>query len=116
MGIGVDAHRDGAFDRVEQVRTIGDITHNVTISLDHSTHEIKSIRHVWSQVLPDDEVITDGDTQCEEGSDVPCSHVSFARDGRGDRLMFTGLRLVGAGGTESCTLDGLLAWRTLYGR
>ncbi|HEX4823297.1 MAG TPA: hypothetical protein VFV19_03210 [Candidatus Polarisedimenticolaceae bacterium] len=104
----VDATRDELY----MSQAVGQTVHDVIVVIDHSSHAVLWVDHSWWHYSPNFDEVVDGNTVCGVGTPKACGPATFRSDSTSDRLTLKGFTMTDGSGTETCTLDGTIAWRS----
>ena len=104
----VDATRDEL--RISQA--VGETIHDLTIVVWHSSHDVLWVNHTWWHFSSTFDEVVDGNTVCGVGTPKACGPTTFTSDSTFDRLSLTDFRMTDGAGTQTCTLDGTIKWRS----
>jgi len=103
---------DAARDELRMSQAVGQTIHDVIVVLDHSSHAVLWVNHMWWHFSPTFDEVVDGNTVCGVGTPRACGPTTFSSNSTVDRLNLTDFTMTDGAGTQTCTLDGTIQWRS----
>ena len=103
---------DATRDELRMSQAAGETIHDVIVVLDHSSRRVLWVNHMWWHFSSTFDEVVDGNTVCGVGTPKACGSATFSSNSTVDRLELTDFRMTDGAGTQSCTLDGAIKWRS----
>ena len=103
---------DSTRDELHMSQAVGQTIHDVIVVLDHSSHRVLWVNHMWWHFSSTLGEVVDGNTVCGVGMPSACGGTTFSSSSAVDRLHLKDFLMTDGAGTQTCTLDGTIAWRS----